>query len=92
MQGLKEQRLSLKMTQKELAQTFGISETTWATWERGEVEPNAPGMLELALEALQARVLINKNEFIERKNKIKASMEKMLSESRQRIKHSKVTE
>lgn len=84
---VKSARLALNLTQAELAELFGVSSTTLARWERGEVTPDAPGMLDLALEALQMKALLNSDEFIERKGTIKRSIEKTLNDTRQRVKH-----
>lgn len=92
MKGLKEQRLSLNLTQKEIADILGVTSTSWASWEREEVEPNAPGMLQLALEMLQLRNTLESPKMQEMRLKVTASVEKRLTETRQRIKHSKIVE
>ena len=84
---LKNQRLALNLTQTQLADLFGVSSTTIARWERGEVKPDAPGMLELALESLQMRSLSNNSEFIEKRKQIKAKVEETLETARKRVKH-----
>jgi transcriptional regulator with XRE-family HTH domain len=52
---IKRQRLALNLRQEDLAAIFGVTRNTVARWERGEVQPDAPGMLRLALEALRLR-------------------------------------
>lgn len=86
---LRGQRISLNMTQGELAKVLGVSSTTLARWERGESSPDAEGMLELAMEALQMRAALSNPEFIEKKEKIKASISETLAQAKQRVKHSK---
>ncbi|MDQ3799786.1 MAG: helix-turn-helix domain-containing protein [Acidobacteriota bacterium] len=67
---LKDKRIRLNMTQEQLAEAFGVSATTLARWERGEIIPNAIGMLELAFEALEAKQLLGSDAF--RKSKEQA--------------------
>ena len=52
---IKRQRLALQLRQEDLAAIFGVSRNTVARWERGEAQPDAPGMLRLALESLNLR-------------------------------------
>ncbi len=49
---LKTRRLSLGLSQEKLAQLLGVTTTTAARWERGEVTP--PPYLSLALDKLAA--------------------------------------
>ncbi len=86
---IKAVRIALNLTQAELAERFGVSSTTIARWERGEVKPDAPGMLALALAALQMERLPETDEFVSRKEKIKASVRQTLADSRQRVRHSR---
>jgi len=87
---LRHQRISLNLTQEELAKILGVTSTTLARWERGESKPDAEGMLELAMEALQARAILGDSERAERRNKIKASVGDTLKQARKRVKHSQV--
>jgi len=48
-------RLSLGMTQAQLASALGATPNTVARWERGELKIERPETLALALEALEAR-------------------------------------
>jgi transcriptional regulator with XRE-family HTH domain len=50
---LKASRARLKMTQVQLADALNVTPTTIARWERGEVQPEAPAMLRLALAQLE---------------------------------------
>lgn len=87
MENIKSVRLALNLTQAELAERFGVSSTTLARWERGEVTPEAPGMLALALEALETRLLLDSDEFVSRKERIKLNTKKTLNDARKRVKH-----
>lgn len=49
---IKQQRLFLNLTQAELAEKLSISTQTLSNWETGRTEPDAPKMLELALQYL----------------------------------------
>lgn len=48
MQGLKYIRQSIGMTQADLAQKMGVTQSLIAMWERGAVLPNAAKLPELA--------------------------------------------
>lgn len=93
MENLKKRRLALNMTQTELAETFGVTSTTLAKWERGDGVPQAPGMLELALEALETRQLLDSPEFSRKVEQVKSRVAKTsemvreLGDDRQRVKH-----
>lgn len=50
---IKQNRISLNLTQSELAERFGVDANTVARWERGEVLPKAEGMLRLAFQTLE---------------------------------------
>ncbi len=50
---LKASRERLKMTQVQLAESLDLTANTIARWERGEVQPESPAMLRLALEQLE---------------------------------------
>ena len=50
---LKKTRLALRKTQVQFGELLGVSSTTIARWERGEVLPDSPRILELALRQLQ---------------------------------------
>jgi transcriptional regulator with XRE-family HTH domain len=52
---IRTRRKQLGLTQVELGEKLGVSGNTVARWERGEVTPDAPPMLRLALEQLSAR-------------------------------------
>jgi transcriptional regulator with XRE-family HTH domain len=50
---LRARRLALGLTQVQLAEKLGLPPNTVARWERQEVEPQHPVMLDLALRALE---------------------------------------
>ena len=52
---LKQRRLSLNLTQSELASALGVTETAVAYWERGERKPATPQMLDMALSWLESQ-------------------------------------
>jgi transcriptional regulator with XRE-family HTH domain len=45
---IKQRRLFLNLTQAELAEKLGVSETAVAHWEQGRRNPDTPKMLEMA--------------------------------------------
>lgn len=49
---LRRARRALGLSQSQLAQLLGVTRNTLSRWERGEVQPSAPGTLFLALERL----------------------------------------
>ena len=49
---LKQTRKSIKQTQAGIGELLGVSGNTIARWERGEMTPDSPQMLRLALRAL----------------------------------------
>lgn len=53
---IRETRANLKLTQAELGEKLGTSSTTIARWERGEIKPEHPEMLELALFGLTIKM------------------------------------
>ena len=53
---LKERRTEMRLSQRELAEALGVNSNTLARWERGVMPISQPRMLELALEALDARM------------------------------------
>jgi transcriptional regulator with XRE-family HTH domain len=59
---IKRARLSLGLSQEELAQLFGTTGNTVARWERDESTPAYPGILRLAFEALQVRKLSHEDD------------------------------
>ena len=54
-QELRRRREALGLSQAQLAALVGVHANTVARWERGEVRIPHPGMLDLALEALERR-------------------------------------
>ncbi len=57
---LKAGRERLKMTQVQLAEALDLTANTIARWERGEIQPESPAMLRLALKQLEfQRLAIN---------------------------------
>ena len=50
---IKTRRVNLALSQIELAEKLTVSQNTIARWERGELEPEHPGMLILAFQALE---------------------------------------
>lgn len=90
MTNLKSARIALNMTQEELAKLFGVTPTTLARWERRDSNPDAPGMLILALEALEGRQkmkMLREPDFLSRKEKTKRSIRDTLNHARQRVRH-----
>lgn len=74
-QKLKEVRKELGLTQKEFGDMLGISSNSIARYERGEMEPQHPRVLELAIDQLRltrktkknlALLSLNKEEFAAR--------------------------
>jgi transcriptional regulator with XRE-family HTH domain len=52
---LRARRLALGLSQRRLAMLLGVSEQTIGKWERGAVRIRWPGILSLALEAIEMR-------------------------------------
>ena len=52
---LRERRLAMGMTQRDLAGELGVSLNTLARWERGALEVQHPQMLSLALDAIRSQ-------------------------------------
>lgn len=50
---LREKRRALRLTQQQLAEALGVEKNTVARWERGELRPQSPRMLRLALIGLE---------------------------------------
>ena len=50
---LKQMRLGMRRTQAQFGELLGVSGNTIARWERGEMVPDSPRLLELALVGLQ---------------------------------------
>lgn len=50
---LKETRAALGLTQKEFGELLGISSNTIARYERGEIQPKHPKVLEMAVDFLR---------------------------------------
>lgn len=50
---IRARREHLKLTQKQLGAAFGVTWNTIARWERGELNPTAPGMMQLAFQTLE---------------------------------------
>lgn len=57
---LREKREDLHLTQSELSEYLGVSANTISRWERGDVLPEHPQMLELALLGLELKLTSNK--------------------------------
>lgn len=74
---LKQRRLSLNLTQSELASALGVTETAVAYWERGERKPATPQMLDMALSWLESQQ--NKSE---RHKKLMKVLDKNIENSR----------
>lgn len=52
---IREARYGLGLSQNELGELLDVSRNTIARWERGEIQPEHPRMLELALSALTTK-------------------------------------
>jgi DNA-binding transcriptional regulator YiaG len=52
-QELRERRLRLALSQRELAARLDVTTETVSRWERGALNVQAPSMLRLALDALE---------------------------------------
>jgi transcriptional regulator with XRE-family HTH domain len=78
---IKQQRLFLNLTQAELAAKLGVSALTVSRWERGEVSPDAPPMLQLALHQLAFTMSGS-----ERHQQFVKEMDEMLERQRRAIK------
>ena len=52
---LKETRLALGLTQKDFGELLGISSNTIARYERGEIQPKHPKVLEMAVDFLRVQ-------------------------------------
>ena len=52
---LRERRLAMGMTQRDLAGELGVPMNTLARWERGELEVQHPQMLSLAMDAIRSQ-------------------------------------
>lgn len=83
---MKDKRLSLNLTQEQLAAVFGVSVNTIARWERGESIPAGSGLVWLAFEALEAKQMIT-SEYKNQKEKIMNRMKKQEKSVRQRVRH-----
>jgi transcriptional regulator with XRE-family HTH domain len=83
---LRGQRLALNLRQEDLAAVFGVTRNTVARWERGEVQPDAPGMLRLALEALSLRHAFGPDSDLSRFiAETEVKIDRALASTRQRI-------
>jgi transcriptional regulator with XRE-family HTH domain len=47
-ENIKLERKKLKLTQKQLAEKLGVSDSTLSYWERGDFEPDSVSLLKLA--------------------------------------------
>ena len=82
---LKASRTRLKMTQAALAEALDVTPTTIARWERGEIQPESPAMLRLALAQLELqRLPLNPSRAIKSRlaklEKIKAELRSLTAE------------
>lgn len=70
-------RKRLGLTQQELGKHLGVSGNTVARWERGEVVPESPEMLRLALDGLELERGVNSREI----KKLQQSVSKNLKQA-----------
>lgn len=78
---LKEKRVSLGFTQKELADMLDTTGNTIARWERGEMQPQSWNMLWLALRALE----VGRSETDAKKNETLAMLSREIDEKMRRV-------
>jgi transcriptional regulator with XRE-family HTH domain len=78
-------RLRLNLTINEMGELLGKSGNTIARWERGEVQPDSPIILKLALESLVLRHLSEQNpEIIEQIMHVNPDFQAALADARKR--------
>lgn len=58
---IKQKRLSLGLTQHELAEILGVSANTLARWERNELTPRSIGAILITLDKLYENSIIKKS-------------------------------
>lgn len=84
-QKVREVRLRLGLSIGDLGELLGKTGNTIARWERGEVNPESPLILELALESLVIRHLSNKNpQILEQIMEVNPEFEAALADARKR--------
>jgi transcriptional regulator with XRE-family HTH domain len=76
---LRERREDLRLTQSELSEHLGVSANTISRWERGDVSPEHPKMLELALNGLELKLTSHKKR--ERIEQLKTEVQQYLDET-----------
>ena len=72
---IRRRRLALGLSQDELGELLSVAQNTIARWERDELEPEHPGMLKLAFDALENNWTLSKHtkdEIAQRKRRIEA--------------------
>lgn len=57
---IKQKRISLGLTQGQLAKILGVSPNTLARWERGELKPRSIGAILITLDKLHENFTIQK--------------------------------
>jgi len=57
---IKQKRISLGLTQGQLAKILGVSPNTLARWERGELKPRSIGAILITLDKLHENFIIKK--------------------------------
>ena len=76
---LRDRREDLSLTQIQLSEYLGVSANTISRWERGDVSPEHPKMLELALNGLELKLTSNKKR--ERIEQLKTEVQNYLNET-----------
>jgi transcriptional regulator with XRE-family HTH domain len=69
-------RQALGLTQEALASALGVSSDTVSRWESGQSQPEAPQMLELALEALEIRIAMSDEELLKLEREVTAKVKR----------------
>lgn len=80
---IKERRMALNLTQAELGARFEVDTNTIARWERGEIVPNAVGMLSLAFQSLEIEKDLNNSKIEELQKDLTAKVQRL------RVRHAK---
>jgi transcriptional regulator with XRE-family HTH domain len=76
---LREKREDLRLTQNELGEHLGVSANTISRWERGDITPEHPKMLELALVGLELKLTSDKKR--ERIEELKSEVQQYLEDT-----------